>query len=419
MSSKRYDIAIIGGSLSARIAASLLAKQGSRVLFLRCREATASAWFPSSLFLEKLLGILGGRACFVGQRPIQVISRHARVTLSSDIPLDEELQREFGGKANATISWLSALHDLGVALEELFWDNNGLCWPSLKTTARFRMLCLRRRLKWTELDAPIATELEHHPEKVRLFLTDLFQGLSLMPTSSLSRAGAALLWAQALRPENLREPDFSQLLNKRFDQFHGSKAHLDELEALDFDGSRWTGGRFKTGGQFSAATFLLGDTRWSDRFHAGKTRLPSQPQPLSSCRTSELTGQLSPLLETRVICGGPRPLRLAIEEQDLQLTGRLLGAPGMSEEQLRTQLEPILPFARYRILPDDEPSAAPQTAAGPPPPHRLAELPLRIGSNLYCADGNALLPEMGAAGAALLGWTLAHHLGGGNQKTKN
>jgi hypothetical protein len=35
---------------------------------------------------------------------------------------------------------------------------------------------------------------------------------------------------------------------------------------------------------------------------------------------------------------------------------------------------------------------------------------LRIGTNLYCADNNALLAEMGAAGAALLGWTLAENL---------
>ena len=57
------------------IAAALLAKRGSRVLFLRHQEATAPAWFHSSLFLEKLLGTLGGRACFVAGSPEN--QRHA------------------------------------------------------------------------------------------------------------------------------------------------------------------------------------------------------------------------------------------------------------------------------------------------------------------------------------------------------
>jgi hypothetical protein len=41
---------------------------------------------------------------------------------------------------------------------------------------------------------------------------------------------------------------------------------------------------------------------------------------------------------------------------------------------------------------------------------KLTSLPLRIGANLYCADSSTLLPEMGASGAALLGWTLAENL---------
>jgi len=418
MSSKTYDIAIIGGSLTARIAAALLAKQGSRVLLLRCREATATAWFPSSFFLEKLLGILGGRSCFVAQQPIQVLSQYARVTLSNDVPLDKELEREFGATATAATRWLAELHAQGVALEELFWQNRGLCWPSIKSRTSHRLHSLRQRLNWTTLESPVSLEIAQHPQPVRLFLTDLFQGLSLKPTNELSRSSAALLWVQALRPENLQEPDFSQLLNKRFDQFHGAKAHLDELETLDFDGRQWTGGRFKTGAHFKAQTFLLGNVRWIERFQAGKTQPLPQPQQVATSHTSDLTGQLSPLLETRIICGGPLPLRLAIDKQDQQQTGRLLGTPGMSEAQLRQQLEPALPFARYSILTDDDSSSGQPPLEGHTRPRKLNDLPLQIGKNLYCADGTALLPELGAAGAALLGWTLAEHLGDGRQKSK-
>lgn len=418
MSSKAYDIAIIGGSLSARIAAALLAKQGSRVLLLHSREATNSAWFPSSLFLEKLLGILGGRACFVAQRPIQVLSKYARITLCNDVPLGKELDREFGASATVATRWLAELHEQGTALEELFWQNHGLCWPSLKSRVGYRLRSLRQRLNWAALESPVSLEIGQFPETVRLFLTDLFQGLSLKSTNELSRACAALLWVQALRPENLQEPDFSQLLNKRFDQFHGAKAHLDELEGLDFDGRQWTGGRFKTGTYFKAHTFLLGDGRWIERFLAGKTRSLPQAQCLASYRISDLTGQLSPLLETRIICGGPLPLRLAIEEQNQQQTGRLLGTSGRTAEQLRQQLEDVLPFARYDILPDEGFSFAQPATDGMLLPVKLNDLPLHIGKNLYFADSASLLPEMGAAGAALLGWTLAEHLGKGRQKNK-
>ena len=59
--SKHYDIAIVGSSLAAQISAALLVKQGGRVLFLSETRMKAPTWFHSSLFLEKILGVLGGR----------------------------------------------------------------------------------------------------------------------------------------------------------------------------------------------------------------------------------------------------------------------------------------------------------------------------------------------------------------------
>jgi hypothetical protein len=410
MSSKHYDIAIIGGSLSARIAAALLAKQGSKILFLRYREATGAAWFPSSLFLEKLLGTLGGRSCFVAQQPIQVLSRKVRVTLSNDVPLGDELDREFGQHGPAVALWLDKLRIQGDNLEMLLWENGGLPWPLLKTTARFKLLCLRRQTNWTELDAPIRKSLAQLPECAVEFIVDLLQGLALRKIDELSQAQAALLWAQAMRPENLKEPDFSDLLNKRFDQFHGLKVQLEDLECIDFNDSRWTGGQLKNGGQFTAATFLLGDTRWIDRFKPGKTATLPLPQLLTKLTTSDLSGQLSSLLASRVICGGAVPLRLAIEEREHQLIGQVLNAGRMSEKQLRKQIEPALPFADYELSSSEGPPLPESLPGEESPLMPISNLPLRIGSNLYCADSGSLLPEMGAAGAALLGWTLAENL---------
>ena len=410
MNNKHYDIAIIGGSLSACIAAALLAKQGSKVLFLRHREASASAWFHSSLFLEKLLGTLGGRSCFVAQKPIQVISQRARVTLNNDISLNDELCREFGPEGPAIFQWLERLKAQGEQLDNIFWENGGLPWPSFKATARFKLLCMRRKINWTELDAPIIKSFTQLPAVAVAFVTDLLQGLALKKASELTHAQAAMRWAQAMRPENLKGSDFSDLLSKRFEQFHGSKAQLEDLESIDFNGSRWTGGRLKDGGQFTATTFLLGDTRWVDRFNKGKTTAVPLPQALTRQTTSTLTGQLSPLLAQRVICGGEEPLRLAIEESEEQLRGLILSSGEITEKQLRRQLEPVLPFATYTLTSEEETppaQARPDTAQQP---QKLTNLPLKVGSNLFCADSSALLPEMGASGAALLGWTLAEKL---------
>ncbi|MGK2904994.1 MAG: hypothetical protein ACSLFH_01425 [Desulfuromonadales bacterium] len=410
MSSKHYDIAIIGGSLSARIAAALFAKQGSKVLFLRHREATASTWFHSSLFLEKLLGTLGGRSCFMAQKPIQVFSPKVRVTLNNDIPLDGEFRREFGQDGAAVTQWLETLRVQGVQLEELFWKNGGLPWPSCKAKVHFKLLCMSRNINWAQFDAPVTKSLGQLSSTARLFVTDLLQGLSLMSINRLSRAQSALLWTQARRPENIRGADFSNLLSKRFEQFHGLKAELADLECIDFNGFRWTGGKLRDAGQFTAKAFLLGDARWVDRFKPGKpAALPLAHSPAKQI-TSPLTGQLSPLLASRVICGGGMPLRLAIEEDETGLSGQFHYTGAATEQQLRQLLEPVLPFVDY-ALPGDEENISPHIKTDSANrQQQLARLPLQIGNNLYCADSSILMPELEASGAALLGWTLANHL---------
>ena len=257
MSSKHYNIVIIGGSVAARIAAALLAKQGKRVLFLRNHEAKAPAWFHSSLFLEKLLGVLGGRACFVAQPPIQVISEKARVTLSNDVQLEDELSREFGDDGKAVNQWLEELRLQGIKLEEFFSETGGLPWPSLKAKGHLKLLSLKRRINWQELEAPISQSLERFSGAAKYFLTDLLQGLSSTRVTQLSYSRAAMLWAQTLRPENLKEPDFSEMLNKRFEQFHGAKEQIDDLKSLDYNDSKWTGGQFKSGGSLRQTASCL------------------------------------------------------------------------------------------------------------------------------------------------------------------
>jgi len=408
--SKHYDIAIVGSSLAAQIAAALLVKQGGRVLFLSENGMQAPTWFHSSLFLEKILGVLGGRSCFMAQRPIQIVSEHSRLTVSNDISLEKELQREFGTSGPAISDWLAGLQEQGQRLEELFWENGGLPWPSFKAKTRFKLLCVRYRVNQSVLEQPIADQLSGFADLPRAFLTDLLQGLALTPVGNLSTARAAILWAQAQRPENVRGAEFSKTLEKRFDQFQGTRAPLENLKPFEFDGSQWTGGQLVSGGRFSADNFLIGDRRLAGLFAAGEpVQVPSFPV-RAAWQTDNLAGQLSRLLGTRVICGGRLPLRMAIEQADEQLRGLVHSTEDATADEIIRQLEPVLPFAEYRLdalgrEQDPTPQVTRQDTK------LLAGLPLRAGRNLYWADNTVLLPEMDGAGAALLAWTILANLG--------
>ena len=407
--SKHYDIAIVGGSLAAQITAALLVKQGGKVLFLSETGMKAPTWFHSSLFLEKTLGMLGGRSCFMAQRPIQIFSEKSRLTVSNDIFLDQELQREFGASGPAINGWLAGLQEQGQRLEELFWENGGLPWPSFKAKTRFKLLCVRSRLNLSVLERPITVQLSGFADQEKNFLTDLLQGLSLIPVENLTTARAAILWAQAQRPENVRGTEFSQTLEKRFDQFHGARAQLEDLKPFEFDGSQWTGGQLVSGGRFSADKFLLGDLRQAGLFAAGEPlTIPSSPV-RAAWQTDNLAGQLSMLLGTRVICGGRLPLRMAIEQADEQLHGLIHSTENATDDEIRRQLGPVLPFAKYRLdVLGREQVPTPQAERQKAMP--LASLPLRAASNLYWADNTVLLPEMDGAGAALLAWTIVANL---------
>ena len=412
MRSKHYDIAILGGSLGARISAALLAKMDRRVLFLDNLAPAPPVWFLSSIFLERILDMLGGRSCFVPRQPLQILSSQARVTISDDHPLEKELKREFGGPGRAVSEWLCRLAAQGEKLERVLWENGGLPWPSLKAATRFKLLCMRRKINWPGLESPVDRPVNQFPLPIRTFLTDFLQGLTLRNIEQLSQAAAALVLSQAMRPETIRGEAFSGLLDKRIEQFHGLQSSLEDLEQLDFDGANWTHGRMKDGSQFSAETFLLGDVRLLNRFAAATKDQWFTPQELPAYRTSGLSGQLSPLLASRVICGGEIPLRLVIEHVDDQPHGLVLAGGSITEQNLRQQLETALPFARYQMteLAGQPGSFSPgfpgDTSQG------LASLPLRIGGNFYWADSGGLMPELGPAGAALLAWTLAENLAG-------
>jgi len=269
---------------------------------------------------------------------------------------------------------------------------------------------MRKRVNLSLLEQPVKDQLSVFAASPRRFLTDMLQGLSLTPVGNLSTARAAILWAQAQRPENVRGAEFSQTLEKRFDQFHGAKAPLKGLKPFEFDGSRWTGGQLVSGGRFSADNFLIGDQRLAALFAAGEPiQVPCVPV-RAAWQTGNLAGQLSVLLGTRVICGGQLPLRLAIEQANEQLHGLVHSTEDATDEEIRRQLEPVLPFAKYQLEALGREQRSTPLEKGQET-MLLTGLPVRAGRNLYWADNTVLLPEMDGAGAALLAWTILANLG--------
>lgn len=406
MNITRFDIAIAGDSLAARMVAALLAKHGKLVLLL-ATAVQRDPWQQSSLFSERLIDLLGGRDAMAGHRPLQVLSERARVTISPDCPFDYELKREFGPEANSLRVLFDELERSGTLLEELFWEYGGLPSGGIRHTLAWRWLCLRRKLPLTRLARPLPERLRGFPEPAAAWLRDLFQGLSLRPLASLTVADAALLWANVRCPGGYDGELLDRLLRKRFEQFHGVELAIDTLTGLEHSHGQWRG-ILPDGRRFLAGQFILGDLGLSLPGHG--------PLPVQQCcappghfTTTPLDGQISALLESQVIVGGSLPVRMSLISTPGGLVGTIGSGPGSAAENVSSQLQPFLPFARYTLR--GTMIASPDSGRpGATTPPALFKLPLQLGNHLWCADDTRLLPHLGNGGAALLAWTLARRI---------
>lgn len=406
MRTSRFDMAVIGDSLAARMAAALLAKHGKRLLLLSS-PCCHDPWLHTSLFLEKLLATLGGRSCFAAFQPFQVISASARVTIQPELPLTSELEREFGASATPAVEFLNRLEQFGRSLEELLWVHGGLPSAGVSAALRWRWLCLRRKFPMVKLEGALLDRLQDFPEPVAEWLTDLFQGLSLQPVASLAIVDGALLWASARRTEGICGHELQQLLKKRLEQFHGIEKHLEALESLEYRGGQWIG-TLHDGGRFQAGQLLLADL--GCRIPGNIPPLPQRAaSPPGHFMTTPLNGRISALLERQVITGGSAPLRLTVKSVDDAQVAHVSSSNNAVAEQLHRQLEPVFPFARYALEPLAKGHAA-SADGGTPALPSIFRLPYHAGSHTWCADESRLLPHLGLGGAALLAWTLARHI---------
>ena len=411
MSQRQFDIAVIGNTLSARMSATLLAKNGLSVIRFGSTEPDRTGWLFSSLFLEKLLGALGGRSCFTNPTPIQVISVHSRVSIHQETSIETELTREFDNDGPALIEFLNSLLETGSNLNALLWDNNGLPWPGLKSQGLFRYHCLRRKLSTRELNGPLTEQLNGFPLACREFLINLFQGLSLLPIGNLTLVDAALLWTQANRPENLAEEEFNKLLEKRFEQFHGRSEPLEQLERVELQDNEFVSGRIKERGEFQAKALLIGDLYAVSQFPSIQTVSPVPATSTTRLMTSDLSNQLSPLLAERVIVGNQQPLRVAFQEEDGQTVGAIDAGGSQQAPEITTAMEPVLPFATYSLNAAESSILPDSTRAQPSSTGSLFTRPIQLGRNLFCVDSSLLYPGMPAAGGALIAWSLLNRFG--------
>jgi hypothetical protein len=403
----RFDIAVAGDSLAAQMAAALLAKRGRRIIRVAA-PGHHDPWQHASLFLDKLLDTVGGQACHCAYQPFQVLAPRARVTICPELPLADELAREFGSAAAPVLALLDHLEQVGKMLEEALWEHGGLPGGGVREAATWRWRCLRRKLPPGMLSASLARRVQAISEPAVEWLRDLFQGLALQPLAALTVADGALLWTHARRPAGVAGAALHQLLQQRFEQFHGVETSLASLAALEHRDGLWVGTRHD-GGTFQAGQLILGDL---DLELPGRgLPLPHAPlTPPQHLVTSPLDGQLSPLLTKRVIAGGPHPMRLVLSPAARGMIACISASVIADEAQIRNQLEPVLPFARYTLEHRHHGRssvrlAGPSNAAPP-----LGKVPFRLGSHLWCADETRLLPQCGSGGAALLAWTLARQL---------
>ena len=403
----RFDIAVAGDSLAAQMAAALLAKQGRRVIRLTA-PGQHDPWQHASLFLDKLLDTLGGQACRCANQPFQVLAPHARVTIHPELSLADELAREFGSDSMSVAVLLDSLEQTGRLLEETLWEHGGLPGVGVREAATWRWRCLRRKLPMSMLSRPLAKRVQAMPEPAAEWLRDLFQGLALQPLAALASADGALLWAHARRPTGVAAAELQQLLQQRFEQFHGMESSFHSLTALEHRDGQWVG-THHDGGTFRAAQLVLGDLDLE--FPGRGFPLPHLPlTPPQHLVTSPLDGQLSPLLTERVIAGGPLPMRLVLTPATRGVAACVSASAIADEAQICSQLEPVLPFARYTLEHQHHGRSSVRLADPSNTAVPLGKVPFRLGNHLWCADETRLLPQLGSGGAALLAWTLVRQL---------
>jgi hypothetical protein len=112
-------------------------------------------------------------------------------------------------------------------------------------------------------------------------------------------------------------------------------------------------------------------------------------------------------------------MRLVLDHAAPGVAAHISASVIADEAQIRSQLEPVLPFARYTLEHQHYGRSSVRLADPSSTALPLGKVPFRLGSQLWCADETRLLPQLGSGGAALLAWTLVRQLDTGSRKRQH
>ncbi len=413
MHQNHYDIIVLGDSLASRLAAVLLAKAGKKVLTFRLQQPPFTPWLFNSVHLNHVLEQLGGRNCLTTPRKLQVIAGQSRIELHGDQPLSDELRREFPSSHNQVEDLLQSLDALGNRLESQLLSSGGLPLFDLAGRLRFRRKLLLSRPGFRTLRKPLSDLLDKITDPApRACLDALFSGLAMAPTDHMTIAEGALLWSSACQSQGISRSALDDLLQRRYEQFHGCSETLDTIKEIDPDGRI----QLKNSWSCSSDALVIGScSAISCLPEADQQRFKFQPPP---CRweTSPILIGTSPVLASRIILAEPDPLRITLTSTPTGTVGmaefRRADRPSPpSENELCSQLAGILPFASFGLSPIGpcEPAAGesrwPPSSAFPGTAQRL-----KLNKNLLLGSGTDALPHLGSTGGIMTGVALARYL---------
>lgn len=402
MNQSYFDAVVLGDSLAGRIAAALLARHGCRLLQLRPATAAASsAWCFSSLLLERILEQLDGRAVLTQPQRFQYLREGVRLDFHGRNPFVEEVRREYPRDVETILGACSDLTALGDKLAALFWECGGLPLSGVKARWSFRTRCLRRGLPPGRLDKLFADHLEDiEPPAAASLLGGLLPALALTSAEHMSLAEAALLWHGAMRPTGVSPAGLDELLDRRYQQFHGEEGDLALLESITPGSRQPTRLRFKGGKQVATACLVLAD---------GATINATLPPALAAVNATppppfspiSLGERVSPIIADQVLLAGSPPLRLGFSGPADQRRVTVESAGELPGQELASRLRALLPFAEI----DADPAAGIVPSTVQPGLGNALRRAMPETGLIQCSS--AVLPNLGSVGEVLVGLSVA------------
>jgi hypothetical protein len=398
-SSHYYDVIIIGAGLAGRLLALILSAGNLRVLTLISSSPSVPIELPLTPIMERIAAAVDPSAETL--RPasgFQVITPDIRLDVHGARSLEEELLRELPNSGRQVLNRLRELADTGRRLEGIFLATGTV--PSLGLIGRlaFARSLLMKGLAGKRLGRNFSSFLAGITDSsARQVLSTLFGGLSLADPHHLTIAEAALLWHAASRPQVVDGFALNAATSRRFQDSPIHSRPYSDMAALHGGGKLPWEVSLRDGTRLGARHFIIDQVTdpatWPAKLKSAPDRFCAVREFWHLLRIKPLP---SPLLAQRVMLAGNPPLLLtfspspdrdpevAVEQTDDK------SQPLLEADQIRHRLEPLLPFANYRLERRRKQVAAFREETKPARfgPKRLAPRILFCGN--YTADSTML-----------------------------